>query len=467
MAEELNNNNYYEKEELSILDYFRIIKRYKYLIAAVFILIVAASFILSFFEEPVYEATSVIIVSGEREQDVPIYSTYQSIREAVDPRTMKMPVSEEIGEFYVALVESDRFAHKVAWNIDRRLHPKKPAPPLDANYEIPDYLKFELIVKSNEPRIIRITITTHDAELAAMIANEYYAVVEDYLMSNDLSAATRKRMFIEDRLISARDELRRAEEAGKEFLEEYGVISDPESELSSTLNVYTDLRTELALSKVRLASQISRRDAIIDAGMPIEGEVAIVSPDVYLRDLAIVHLRNMLVEKEVELTRAEQLYYHDHPKIRMLQEDLESLKMKFKEEIKGYNETEVLSQDINIVSMNAKVEDLERFITDYNYKFAQFPSLSNMYQRLFRDIESKTELVNYLTAEYETAKIEEARQKPSVEMLDEAPVPKGRSHPRLKLRLLISGVLAICLGVCIAFFLDYIERERLKESSYH
>ncbi len=466
MPDEINNNDFLEKDELSILDYFRIIKKYKYLIATVFILIVTTSFVMSFFEEPVYETTSVIIVSGEREQDTPIYSAYQSIREAVDPRTMKMPTSEEINQFYVALVESDKFARRVAWNIDRKLHPKKPVHKLDNSYVIPDYLKFDLIVKSKEPRILRITVSTNDAKLAAMIANEYFYVMEDYLMANELSAATRKRVFIEDRLVSAKEELSKAEEAGKEFLEKYGVISDPKAELTSNLNVYTDLRKQLALAQVTMAAQISRRDAIIEAGMPMDGEIAVVSPDVYLRDLAIVHLRNMLVEKEVELTRAKQLYYHDHPKIRMLREDLDSLKLKFKEEVKNYNKTEVLSQDINIISMNAKVEDLERFITDYNYKFAQFPSLSNMYQRLFRDIERKTELVNYLKSEYETSKIEEARQKPSVEMLDEAPLPKVRSHPRLKLRLLISAVLALCLGVCLAFFFDYIERERLRENSY-
>ena len=55
----------------------------------------------------------------------------------------------------------------------------------------------------------------------------------------------------------------------------------------------------------------------------------------------------------------------------------------------------------------------------------------------------QTELFKFLTMEYEEAKIEEAKDIPTVQVLDVAKVPERKSKPRRV--LLVISILLVCL----------------------
>ena len=63
-----------------------------------------------------------------------------------------------------------------------------------------------------------------------------------------------------------------------------------------------------------------------------------------------------------------------------------------------------------------------------------------------------------LTSQYEQAKIAEARDTPSVQVLDQGVPAEKKSRPRIGLNMVIAGVLALFLGIFLAFFLEYLER---------
>ena len=63
--------------------------------------------------------------------------------------------------------------------------------------------------------------------------------------------------------------------------------------------------------------------------------------------------------------------------------------------------------------------------------------------RLQRELEIQTELFKFLTMEYEEAKIEEAKDIPTVQVLDVAKVPERKSKPRRV--LLVMSILLVCL----------------------
>ena len=61
--------------------------------------------------------------------------------------------------------------------------------------------------------------------------------------------------------------------------------------------------------------------------------------------------------------------------------------------------------------------------------------------RLQRELEIQNELFKFLTMEYEEAKIEEAKDIPTVQVLDKAKIPERKSRPR-RVLLVISIFLA-------------------------
>ncbi len=88
------------------------------------------------------------------------------------------------------------------------------------------------------------------------------------------------------------------------------------------------------------------------------------------------------------------------------------------------------------------------------------PDLALQFGRLFRQVKVQETLFTLLTSQHEQAKIAEARDTPTVQVLDPAVPADKRSRPRLLLNLAVAGVLALVVGIFLAFFLDYRARVR-------
>ena len=88
------------------------------------------------------------------------------------------------------------------------------------------------------------------------------------------------------------------------------------------------------------------------------------------------------------------------------------------------------------------------------------PDLALQFGRLFRQVKVQETLFTLLTSQHEQAKISEARDTPTVQVLDPAVPADKRSRPRILLNVAVAGVLALVIGAFLAFFLDYRDRVR-------
>jgi len=88
------------------------------------------------------------------------------------------------------------------------------------------------------------------------------------------------------------------------------------------------------------------------------------------------------------------------------------------------------------------------------------PDLALQFGRLFRQVKVQETLFTLLTSQHEQAKIAEARDTPTVQVLDEAVPADKRTRPRILLNVAVAGVLALVIGIFLAFFLDYRARVR-------
>ena len=68
-----------------------------------------------------------------------------------------------------------------------------------------------------------------------------------------------------------------------------------------------------------------------------------------------------------------------------------------------------------------------------------------------------------LISQYEQAKLAEARDTPTVQVLDPAIPAEKKSKPRIGLNMMIAGVLALVVGVVLAFALEYVGRVRAQQ----
>src|SRR3990170_8821552 len=89
---------------------------------------------------------------------------------------------------------------------------------------------------------------------------------------------------------------------------------------------------------------------------------------------------------------------------------------------------------------------------------AKIPDLALQYARLLRDIKVQQTLYELLTQQYEMARIQEAKDTPTVQVLDMAQIPEMRSKPKRRQIVMLFTITAAFFGVIAAFFMEYLER---------
>lgn len=82
------------------------------------------------------------------------------------------------------------------------------------------------------------------------------------------------------------------------------------------------------------------------------------------------------------------------------------------------------------------------------------PEMGIELARRMRELKVQETLFEYLVQEHEQAKIEEAKNTPTIQVLDWASVPVFRSKPRRRMIVLISGGLSLALSIFLAFVFE-------------
>lgn len=94
----------------------------------------------------------------------------------------------------------------------------------------------------------------------------------------------------------------------------------------------------------------------------------------------------------------------------------------------------------------------------------KIPDLALRYARLLREEKTQQTLYELLTQQYELARIQEAKDSPTVQVLDIAKVPKRKVKPRRTVIVFLSTVTAVFYAVFMAFFVEYGYMDQLRKA---
>ena len=117
-----------------------------------------------------------------------------------------------------------------------------------------------------------------------------------------------------------------------------------------------------------------------------------------------------------------------------------------------------------IAQMKGQIRKLEQSPTGKKYSddifvpASEVPELGVRYARLMRDYKTQEALFELLTKQDELAKINEARDTSTLQVLDDAVVPDKKSRPRRSLIVLLATFVAGFLAVLAAFLKEYFAR---------
>jgi len=94
--------------------------------------------------------------------------------------------------------------------------------------------------------------------------------------------------------------------------------------------------------------------------------------------------------------------------------------------------------------------------------FNDVPELGMNYYRLYREVAIQQKLMEFLLPEYEQAKIQEARDTPTVQVLDPPSKPIKRSSPKRMFLVLLAGIFSVVLFMIAAYI--FVNLEYIKQS---
>ncbi|GAC1617535.1 MAG: hypothetical protein NVS9B13_04360 [Candidatus Acidiferrum sp.] len=234
------------------------------------------------------------------------------------------------------------------------------------------------ISEDRKSGIIAISVQDGNAKRATLMAQAYVEELNHLVVELSTSAAHRERVFLEERLITIKENL---DQASREF------------------------------------SQFASKNAAID--IKEQSRAMVESAAV---------LQGQWIAAESELRGLEAIYTANNVRVRALQARIAELR----EQIQKMNGTE--KEESSGEAGHSRL--------DYP-SLRTLPLLGVTYTDLYRRTRIEETVYETLTQQYELAKVEEAKETPSVKVLDSASIPERKIFP--------PRMVVVCLCVAMAF----------------
>lgn len=250
------------------------------------------------------------------------------------------------------------------------------------------------ITEDRKSGIISINVTDRSAQRAAAMANAYVDELNSLVASLSTSAAHRERVFLEQRLKVVKVDLDNAVNALGQF-----------SSKNDTLDIQSEGK------------------AMLEAAGTVAGQ---------------------LIAAQSELEGLRQIYTDNNARVQSLSARVAALRKQL-EQLGGQPESSVNGTDLRagrtVVPPSEKVGDMP-FPTIRN-----LPLLGAQYADYYRNAKIQETVFELLTEQYELAKVEEAKETPSVKVLDPGRVPEKKSFPPRLLMIFLGTFLVVASTV--------------------
>ncbi len=239
------------------------------------------------------------------------------------------------------------------------------------------------ISEDRKSGIITIKVEDGNRDRAALLARGYLDELNGRVSQLTTSSARRERIFLEGRLSSIKQQLD-----------------------ASTLEL------SRFSSKTKTFDPQVEGKAMLEAGSTLQGQ---------------------LIAAESELKGMEQIYGPENSRVRATAARVAELRSKLGA-LSGYSSTGSAGNGEG--GSGALYPSLQ-----------QLPILDNTYYGLARQAKINETVYEVLTKQYELAKVEEAKEIPTIKVLDEPLVPERKTWPPRLLIVILGTIVAFCLAI--------------------
>jgi uncharacterized protein involved in exopolysaccharide biosynthesis len=409
------------EEEIDLREYINVLLKRKGIILLIFLIAVITAAVVSYFYlKPVYEASTILMISKPK---------YQV---ELEPKIQTQLTPEVSLATYETLIKDREIEEEVIKKLNLGQPPYELTPD-----NLQGMITIELLTNTN---LIKINLQSGDPKLTKDIANVWAELFVEKNKDLYLKESKEAQGFIEDQLKISKQNLSKIEEEIREF-NETNMIEIFEDEIKGKAAKVLNYELRVADVKLYLEKNKAEREQFIEK--------------LNTQD-KILKLNRSIVDDQ---------FFHQLVS-NIIKGNLETINLTYvSEEINPiyYNfAQQLISTEVSISSLQAEENQLIENINDLNLELEtlrkELASEKLNQSRLEREYNTAKGVYDVLSQKAEEVKIAIATESGLVKIASLAYEPKGPIKPNKKLNILIAGVLGLFVGIFFAFFLEFWQK---------
>jgi capsular exopolysaccharide synthesis family protein len=471
--------NFSGSNEVHLLDYWRIIRRRKWVAAAFFSVVVALVAVYAFVATPIYQGTVQLLMDAENNQTLNFaqgeaviqrrdateyFNTQREIMKSrlfVDRLARKLQLDKNAYflELKAKRLEAKDSGVRAVMKAVAGLFPERGKPlqgAVDPNRAgeldaviidiVLDNLASEVPKQSN---VFLLKYTATDPEVAAFMANGIATALIEYNLGLRVKPYQDAAEWLSARLVESKTKVEESEKQLQRYREGKGVVS-----FESKENVLTQQLQELVSQLVQTENRKQEAEIKYNQILSVidSPERLATVPDI-MHNLVIQGLRNNELELQRQYSEISEKFGPKHPQIIRLNSQLETVQQNIVAEARKMLDTAKSEFEIarnRELSLRQTMEEQKQEVLDLSRKAIDFNVIAG-------ESASNRQFYDLLLKKLQEASLSSGINASTLQIVDFAVPPQQPLKPRREMLLALAVFLGSFGGVFVAFFAEYMD----------
>jgi exopolysaccharide transport family protein len=458
---------YQEEKEVHLRDYWKVVWKRRWIIVALFLIVLITTAVATFTMKPIYRGTISIQINKENPQ-------VMDFKEVFSVNTWDL----DYYQTQYKILESRTLAKRVIQNLKLSEHPDfQPGPETPfqkwkSNILKPIFGLFNFTKKTvasekdsseskketalisqflgklkiepiRNSRLVKVHFDSNYPELCAQVPNALATNFIQQSVENRFTATEQVKEWLSKQLEDLKAKVERADEALQAFGLKYDIISLDDKE-----NVSLQRLTELNDTLTKAEADRMAKEALYKQTKDRNFEFSSI-----LENKLIMDLKQAYIQLETQYMKLSDTFKPEYPEMVRLRSQMQSIQKRMDLEL-----GKIIAAIKNEYELSLRKETLLRHAFDQQKaKVMEMKERSIQYNILKREADTNKELYKGLLQRMKETGVSAGLTVSNIQVVDQAEIPTRPYKPNKQMNLLLAAVVGLFLGVGLAFFFEYLD----------
>lgn len=428
------------QRDVHLLDYWRIIKKRKWIVLGVLFVVVTVVAIRMVQARAIYEASGKVIIN----QQTPI-------RLANEQDAVQYPSNDtQYLETQLNVLRSEALARRVIAELSLVKRPEfagaasVPDPALRDKLLVDTFLGGLGVELLRNTRIVKVTYSSPDPKLAADIVNTLMDQLVVYTLEARIESTRQAREWLNKRLTELQQKLEETREELVRYSRENEIVELGQNQ-TIAIERLADLNRRLVEAEAdRIQAQtLYRLSQVADPDtLP-----AVAS------DSMVQTLRQRVAEDQRKLTELQRRFTDQWPEVKTLKGQIEESERQLAETKRRILAKIEADYKAALTREQTLRQELEKQRTETLRQNERAVNLSIKQQQ----VEASTQLYSSLLQKLNDVDLLSTLETTNIQILDRSQIPTVPARPRKLFNIGVGGLVGLLLGVLLALFIEYLD----------